>query len=233
MLLPPILELPYLITPCITTTTTTTIISSSSHHHRYCYHHHPLSLSSQGMGMGMNMGMGTGMGSADAPGVEWLFEPPRHLSFPGSFQESRSMARDDKKWMLVNIQSHEEFSSQMLNRDTWTDETVISLLRTSFVFWQRGHTSPDAQAYMRTHSLTEADLPHIAVIDTRTGAKIVTVKGFLGPGDLAMALLEFLENNNFEGTKAPRTRSIDMTREFERNAEESSGGGEWEWGVCV
>ena len=31
------------------------------------------------------------------------------------------------------------------NRDTWTDETVISLLRTSFIFWQRGHTSPDAQ----------------------------------------------------------------------------------------
>lgn len=38
----------------------------------------------------------------------------------------------------MNIQSHLEFSSQMMNRDTFVDETVISLLRTSFVFWQRG-----------------------------------------------------------------------------------------------
>ena len=48
------------------------------------------------------------------------------------------MAKDDKKWMLVNIQSHLEFSSQNMNRDTFVDETVIALLRTSFVFWQRG-----------------------------------------------------------------------------------------------
>ena len=56
--------------------------------------------------------------------------------------------RDEKKWMVVNIQCHEEFSSHMLNRDTWTDDTVISLLRTSFVFWQRGHTSGDAQVIL-------------------------------------------------------------------------------------
>jgi hypothetical protein len=42
-----------------------------------------------------------------------------------------------------------------------------------------GHTSPDAQNYMRTHSIEEDDLPHIAVIDSRTGAKIVTMKGKL------------------------------------------------------
>ena len=48
------------------------------------------------------------------------------------------MAKDDRKWMLVNIQSHLEFSSQMMNRDTFVDETVITLLRTNFVFWQRG-----------------------------------------------------------------------------------------------
>ena len=40
-----------------------------------------------------------------------------------------------------------------------------------------GHTSPDAQSYMRAHSVQETDLPHIAVIDSRTGAKIITMKG--------------------------------------------------------
>ena len=53
---------------------------------------------------------------ADASHVEWLFHPPRQVNFHGSFQEGRTIARDEKKWILVNIQSHEEFSSQMLVR---------------------------------------------------------------------------------------------------------------------
>ena len=56
---------------------------------------------------------------------------------------------------------------------------------------------------MRTHTLTETDLPHIAVIDSRTGAKIVTVKGYVAPGDLAMILLEFLESNRYPRTLCP------------------------------
>ena len=61
--------------------------------------------------------------------------------------------RDEKKWMVVNIQCHEEFSSHMLNRDTWIDETVISLLGSSFVFWQRGHTSGDAQVNLPSDAI--------------------------------------------------------------------------------
>ena len=30
---------------------------------------------------------------ADASHVQWLFPPPKHLSFPGSLQESRTIAR--------------------------------------------------------------------------------------------------------------------------------------------
>jgi Thioredoxin-like len=133
------------------------------------------------------------------------------------------MARDEKKWVLVNIQSHEEFASQMLNRDTWVDDTVVSLLRTSFVFWQRGHTCQDAQAYMRTHAVTNTDLPHIAIIDSRTGARIITVKGFVGPDDLSMILLEFLEENDFDNPRAPKTRNIDMTKDFDRHIASSEG----------
>jgi hypothetical protein len=160
---------------------------------------------------------------ADAENVTWLFPPPRQLSFPGSFQEARTMAKDEKKWILVNIQSHLEFSSQMMNRDTFVDETIISLLRTSFVFWQRGHTSPDAQAYMRTHTVREEDLPHLAVIDSRTGAKIVTIKGFISPGDLAMTLLEFLEENSFDNPKAPKQRNIDASKDFDFQVARAEG----------
>jgi Thioredoxin-like len=133
------------------------------------------------------------------------------------------MARDEKKWVLVNIQSHEEFASQMLNRDTWVDDTVVSLLRTSFVFWQRGHTCQDAQAYMRTHAVSDTDLPHIGIIDSRTGARIVTMTGFVGPDDLAMIMLEFLEENDFDNPRAPKTRNIDMRKDFDRHIASSEG----------
>ena len=85
------------------------------------------------------------------------------------------MAKDDKKWMLVNIQSHLEFSSQMMNRDTFVDETIITLLRTSFVFWQRGACvylglfslnlflsfSPFFRLY-RSHSLSLSFIPSLS-----------------------------------------------------------------------
>lgn len=40
--------------------------------------------------------------------------------------------------------------------------------------------------------------------------------GFISPGDLAMALLEFLDDNDFETNKAPKQRNIDATGDFER-----------------
>jgi hypothetical protein len=81
----------------------------------------------------------------------------------------------DGRWLVVNIQTHEEFASHMLNRDTWVDETIESILRTTYMLWQRGHTSGDGAAYMRLYHLTEEDLPHIGIIDPRTGAKLLTL----------------------------------------------------------
>ena len=49
-------------------------------------------------------GVNNDFSRADEPSVEWLFPPPRHLSFPGTFQEARTMAKQEKKWILVNIQ---------------------------------------------------------------------------------------------------------------------------------
>lgn len=77
----------------------------------------------------------------------------------------------ENRWILVNIQSHSEFTSHLLNRDVWTNDTIESLFRTSYLFWQRGHTCRDGQDYVRMHKINEDDLPHIGFIDPRTGAK--------------------------------------------------------------
>jgi hypothetical protein len=76
----------------------------------------------------------------------------------------------------VNLQSHEEFASHLLNRDTWVGDTMEQILRNNFVFWQRGHTSGDGKEYMKLYHISEDDvLPHIGVIDPRTGRKIVNL----------------------------------------------------------
>lgn len=62
-------------------------------------------------------------------GVEWMFPPANHLSYTGSFAEVRRVAASDSKWILINIQNHTEFSSHVLNRDTWKDENVESIIR--------------------------------------------------------------------------------------------------------
>jgi hypothetical protein len=112
---------------------------------------------------------------AEDPNVEWMFEPARHLSYMGSLEQARSVANSENRWLVVNIQSHDEFTSHLLNRDVWTNETIVDLFRTTFLFWQRGHTSRDGRDYMTMHKVTDDQLPHIAFIDPRTGAKKLTL----------------------------------------------------------
>lgn len=45
-------------------------------------------------------------------------------------------AKNEGKWLLVNIQDEIVFASHMLNRDTWADDVVQNLVASGFVFWQ-------------------------------------------------------------------------------------------------
>lgn len=66
-----------------------------------------------------------------------MFSPPEHLIFKeGGFEGARNMAKDNKRWLLVNIQRDSEFSCHALNRDVWRDELVENLIREGFIFWQ-------------------------------------------------------------------------------------------------
>ncbi len=51
---------------------------------------------------------------------------------------SRQLQRCDPEFhvQMVNVQSNSEFASHQLNRDTWSDPTVSSILMGSFIFWQ-------------------------------------------------------------------------------------------------
>lgn len=64
-----------------------------------------------------------------------LFRPPTDIAYAGTFQTARIRANELKQWLLVNVQS-DNFDSQVLNRDIWSDKEVRKLLRRRFMLWQ-------------------------------------------------------------------------------------------------
>ncbi|KAL0372814.1 UNVERIFIED_CONTAM: Plant UBX domain-containing protein 7 [Sesamum calycinum] len=100
-----------------------------------------------------------------------LYRPPFALMFHGPFEKAKDEARMQNKWLLVNMQSTKEFSSHMLNRDTWANEAVAQTIKTNFVFWQvYDHTEEGSKVctYYRLDSI-----PVILVIDPITGSATI------------------------------------------------------------
>lgn len=79
-----------------------------------------------------------GRGSTNAaPSLSTMFSPPTHLMHRGGgFQGARNVAKDARRWLLVNVQSDGDFACHALNRDVWRDELVENLVREGFIFWQ-------------------------------------------------------------------------------------------------
>jgi hypothetical protein len=76
--------------------------------------------------------------SHNPPNLTDMFAPPDHLLHKaGGFQGARTVAKDSKRWLLVNIQKDDEFACHALNRDVWRDELVENLIREGFIFWQQ------------------------------------------------------------------------------------------------
>jgi hypothetical protein len=77
----------------------------------------------------------------EPPRLSDMFAPPVHLIHrAGGFQGARAMAKDTKRWLLINIQRDAEFACHALNRDVWRDELIENLIREGFIFWQQVKT---------------------------------------------------------------------------------------------
>ena len=142
------------------------------------------------MGMGgMDLGMATAL--ADAQKVDWMFPPPEKVMFHGSFAEAREACKAHGRWLLVNIQRVTEFASHQLNRDTWSNETVETLLSSQLLLWQQHEKSAEGARYCKNYELAEHARPHIAIVDPRTSQKIKEWTGFVDAQDLVAELLAF------------------------------------------
>lgn len=129
-----------------------------------------------------------------------LFSPPQEIICPLSFDEARKKAKQENKYLLVNIQNS-EFDSMKLNRDIWKNETVQEIIKDFFIFWLRHEQDQDAVVFMHTYKVST--LPYICVLCKRTGRqlKIWNFKQFEDCVCAQSQLYEFIETMDSQNTQ--------------------------------
>ncbi|XP_043715864.1 plant UBX domain-containing protein 7-like isoform X2 [Telopea speciosissima] len=147
-----------------------------------------------------------------------LYRPPFALMLHGSFDKAKVTASDQDKWLLVNLQSAKEFSSHMLNRDTWSNEAVAQTIKTNFIFWQVYDDTTEGKKVCTYYNLDF--IPVILVIDPITGQKMRSWNGMVHPDRFLEDLLPFMDGNpkNHHITlphKRPRDSSQISTQKVE------------------
>lgn len=149
-----------------------------------------------------------------------------------SWDDARSLGKEDKKWIMVNLQDMNDFNCQALNRDIWKDEAVRDLVKNHFIFLQYDKDYPDAEEFMTfyfTNSSHENpdNYPHVSIIDPRTGEQVKVWSGrpFPSAPDFHAELAEFLDRYSLEvnsknpvakaTAKKPQTVDVDRMTEDE------------------
>ncbi|KAG5983385.1 hypothetical protein E4U55_000061 [Claviceps digitariae] len=137
--------------------------------------------------------------SRHARRLEDLFRPPYDLMARTSWDEARTLGKEDKKWILVNLQDMNDFNCQALNRDIWKDAAVRDLVSENFIFLQYDKDYPDAEEYItfyfpnRTHENPD-NYPHVSIVDPRTGEQVKVWSGrpFPSAAEFHAELADFL-----------------------------------------
>nr|CAB3486127.1 unnamed protein product [Digitaria exilis] len=142
-----------------------------------------------------------------------LYRPPFSLMFNGPFDKAKLEASSLNKWLLINLQSTEEFSSHMLNRDTWGNEAVAQLVRSNFIFWQVYHDTSEGRKVCTYYNLLS--IPAILLIDPITGQKMRGWNGMVHPDRLLEDLLPYLD-------KAPKEQHAAQPQKRPRNVDQET-----------
>ncbi|KAK0748389.1 hypothetical protein B0T21DRAFT_279195 [Apiosordaria backusii] len=177
----------------------------------------------------------SGPGSAPRPANEptsradrlaELFRPPYEIMSHLSWDEARDEGKEEKKWILVNLQDSSDFNCQTLNRDVWKDKAISALVKENFIFLQYDKLDPSAERYInfyfpnRAHE-NQSNYPHVSVVDPRTGEQVKVWSGipFPSASEFLSQLVEFLDryslaaNSKNPVTKGKRPeRAVDVDR---------------------
>ena len=157
-----------------------------------------------------------------------LFQPPWDLMYKESWDNAREDGKENKKWLLVNIQDGSIFDCQILNRDLWKNPSVVDSVRENFIFLQYAREDPRAGQYLQYYFQSHADssmYPHIAIVDPRTGEQVkLWSREVPKPADFLMQLHEFLDryslNNSARNPVAKRKSEAKKERTIDQMTEE-------------
>uniref|UniRef100_A0A7N0VC67 UBX domain-containing protein n=1 Tax=Kalanchoe fedtschenkoi TaxID=63787 RepID=A0A7N0VC67_KALFE len=148
-----------------------------------------------------------------------LYRPPFELMHRGPFEEAKVAASFEDKWLLVNLQSTKEFSSHMLNRDTWANEAVAQTIKTNFIFWQVYDDSSEGRKVCTYYKVDS--VPVVIVIDPITGQKMRAWSGMVHPDRLLEDLIQFMDGGPKDhhvtvSHKRPRDSGLTMPQKFQQ-----------------
>ncbi|CEJ93793.1 hypothetical protein VHEMI09362 [[Torrubiella] hemipterigena] len=182
---------------------------------------------SQGIWSDGNPLTGSRDSSSHSRRLEDLFRPPHDLMARLEWEEARQLGKEDKKWILVNLQDMSDFNCQALNRDIWKDEAIRELVKENFLFLQYDKDYPDAQEYItfyfpnRGHENPD-NYPHVSIVDPRTGEQVKVWSGrpFPKAAEFHAELAEFLDRYSLAANSknpvakagAPKPKVIDVDR---------------------
>lgn len=151
-----------------------------------------------------------------------LFAPPEYNE-PLPYFSAIEKAKTEGKWILVNIQQAEVFASHTLNRDVWRDDLISDMIKGSFLFWQRDDKSTEGDRFCQYHQCGHR-LPHICIIDPRTGRKLKSWDGRKWAESHAAAeyIAGFLDE--FSMSRSPPANSPAGSPSIAPQAEPDTGG---------
>ncbi|XP_057497071.1 plant UBX domain-containing protein 7-like isoform X2 [Actinidia eriantha] len=153
-----------------------------------------------------------------------LYRPPFALMHNGPFEKAKDSAKFQDKWFLVNVQSTTEFSSHMLNRDTWSNEAVAQTITSNFIFWQVNDDTEEGRKVCTYYRLDS--IPVVLVIDPITGQKMRSWCGMIQPESLLEDLLPFMDGSPKDhvslSNKRPRESSQTSPNKIQVVADETN-----------
>ncbi|CAN0890993.1 Plant UBX domain-containing protein 7 [Linum grandiflorum] len=139
------------------------------------------------------------------------------------FLQAKAAASVQDKWLLINLQSTKEFSSHMLNRDTWANEAVSQTISTNFIFWQVYDDTSEGQKVCTYYRLDS--IPVVLVIDPITGQKMRLWCGMVQPESLLEDLVPYMDGGPRDhhknlSNKRPRGGSLTSLKNKDEPKEE-------------
>lgn len=101
-----------------------------------------------------------------------IFRPPWDIISKIDLDTAKIRAREEHKWILINIQDVTDFRCQCLNRDFWSSRQIKDLVEENFIFVQYHNDSPSGEMYRNLYPFDEK-YPHIAILDPITGERML------------------------------------------------------------